>query len=368
MPIILHYETKDVEKSSSCRYWNYRTWVDDGTTFSTSLLHNKQRILCNTRHLAPLAVVVESTLKHVETTNTVLLTLFGESSVDVVSIAGCALSIFGLICIWMMALCCSRWRLNIHNNLLLNICFVLTLIMVYFLFINMSKIRDTLIDINNHHHCVAMGAFLQYTVLVLFIWMLFIGILQYQRYNSLGGVITTTHFVAKYALAAWGLPIVPTILLVYLDPNSYASISGDGICYPSGIGLYITVVMPISLMSITNLVIFCYILCKIRKSMKNFKNSKRRQELVIQVRISILLFLLLGTSWIFGIMAHMYGNMVYSFLFCLTATLQGFLVFIYFSVIEKSDSVTWIRRLLPKDYFQTDDKLTSPLTIMSTEL
>ncbi|XP_075148152.1 uncharacterized protein LOC142222084 [Haematobia irritans] len=369
IPLILRYHRNDVDTPHSCRYWNYRNWIaDEGINTTTTKLNDNNVLICKTIHLLPHAVVRKTREDHTQSINNrAVLTLKHESTVDMVSIMGCVLSLFVLLGIWLTVLCCSHWRSDISYNLLINLCFVLSLITLCLLFINMAKIRDAIVDIKNHHFCIAMGAFLQYTTLVLFLWMLFIAVLQYQRHIAVTSIIRSSHFVAKYAVAAWGLPLIPTALLVYLDPNSYEPPMDDessknaALCYPRGLGLYFTIVLPIATIMIVNMGIFLYVLCSLRKSLQKFKRNKHRAEMNSQVWLTIFLFLLLSMALVFGILAHIHGSLLYSFLFCITVTVQGFILFIYFVVIDKNVQFSWLRCFYPKDYVEMEDNIMSPL-------
>lgn len=290
---------------------------------------------------------------------------------DIISITGCGLSLFGLLCIWVIALCCKKWRSQSSNKLLLHICLVLTLIMAYFLFLNIPQLRSELINIANRRHCIAEGAFLQYSVLVLFLWMLLLAIMQYKRYVIVLGIQRPRHFILKYALLAWGLPLVPTAVVVYFDATSYMPYNKNGeeiyaICYPSGLSLYLAVLLPISLIVTTNLGIFIYIMCSIRHSLGDFKRENDKKNLLVQVRLSILLFSVLGIAWIFGILAHIDESRILSVIFCLTATLQGFVLFVYIVVIDQSVHYTWMKCCCGNDYYTLEETNLQPMSIITS--
>jgi hypothetical protein len=60
-----------------------------------------------------------------------------------------------------------------------------------------------------------------------------------------------------------------------------------------------------------------------------------------QVATSVLLFFLLGLSWVFGLLAGF--STVCAYLFCITATLQGFVLFLFFVLGEKKSRHYWIQ-------------------------
>jgi len=69
-----------------------------------------------------------------------------------------------------------------------------------------------------------------------------------------------------------------------------------------------------------------------------------------QLRMSLLLFFLLGLTWIFGLLAMLAPSLAawrvtFSYLFCTTATLQGLALFLFFIVWEKKTRNMWLSSL-----------------------
>ncbi|XP_073838713.1 adhesion G-protein coupled receptor G6-like [Musca autumnalis] len=286
--------------------------------------------------------------------NDVLSIIVGFSE-DIITIVGCILSLFGLSGIWLTALCCKQWRSKHSNLLLLNICLILTLIMTYFLFINVTEMRQNLLDKFNIDYCIVEGAFLQYSILVLFLWMLIIGILMYRRYAT----VLNNYYVwpmdcVIYALCAWGLPVIPTLLVWLLDPDSYVPVSEsasitNNICYLSGSSFYFGVFIPMLVICTVNISIFFYIIYGFYcRTAKNYRHKKDGRDFILHLRLAILLFFLLGLTWFFGILAYMQENELLSCLFCLTSTLQGFVLFVFCVIIDKTSRQYWVNFFVRK--------------------
>ncbi|XP_013099696.2 uncharacterized protein LOC106081959 [Stomoxys calcitrans] len=348
--------TNDTEQPQ-CVSWDLKTWISSG--FALSI--HKNLVLCHTKSITSFGAILGLHRGQNVNTSTKVLTVMMDIAQDFVSLLGCCLSLIGLCCIWITAMCCKRWRSDSSNKFLLNMCLVLTLLMSYFLFINLPDLRNRVVNVENLQHCIIEGAFLQYIILVLFLWMLFLAILQYQRYVTVVAVRRSAHFMVNYMLTAWSVPIIPTALVILFDNKSYTPLgTGDAaICYPTGLSFYITVLLPISLMSLANLTIFVYILCSLRNSMSKFHHTEQKKKLEIQVRLSILLFFLLGISWLFGILAHVDTSHVLSMLFCLTSTLQGFVLFVYFVVIDKIARDSWLGFFSGRDYYTLENSSTA---------
>ncbi|XP_061394707.1 adhesion G-protein coupled receptor G2-like, partial [Musca vetustissima] len=333
-------------KQRGCGLWNYESWAYDSYD-ETPISNDNNLILCKTRNTVSFGALIGLDFHTPVSQKTFVLRVLMDYTLDVISIVGCCLSLFGLVCIWITAICCKKWREQSSNRLLLNICFVLTLLMSYFLFINLPDARGTIVNVINPNNCIAEGAFLQYIILVLFLWMFFLAILQYERYIVVMGIQVSPYRVTKFALAAWSLPLIPTALVVYFDSNAYIPEINEysknySICYPKGLTFYLALLLPISIICLANFAIFIYIIVSVQRSLGKFRSKRDRKLISQQLRLSILLFFLLGISWLFGLLAHLDHSGVLAFLFCITATIQGFVLFIYFVVIDKTVKFSWL--------------------------
>ncbi|XP_037805642.1 adhesion G-protein coupled receptor G2-like isoform X2 [Lucilia sericata] len=337
LPFIFNNTRYKKNAKPDCGYWNKTTWITKGTNTSYVInSQNEELLLCNTSHLTPFSILL----------NLEIMDTFNDSALDMISALGCGLSLFGLACIWLTAVCFPKWREHSTNKVILNICFVLTLIMIFFLLLNIPDFKAVIFDINNYMHCLITGAFLQYIVLVLFMWMLSIAVLQYQRFVKVYNSEMGSNFIRKFFIVSWGLPLIPTVLLVRYKPDAYmpnakSNAENTAICYPSGYGFYLGVMLPMVLIIIANVSIFGNIILNLLLSNIQFKNQRTRKQILRQVYLSILLFFLLGISWIFGMLAHLESSPVFSYIFCLTSTLQGFVMFIYFIIINKNTRSIW---------------------------
>jgi Na+/proline symporter len=91
-----------------------------------------------------------------------------------------------------------------------------------------------------------------------------------------------------------------------------------------------------------NLIVFGMILQRVfgGHTIRRHMQSKRKLAMR-QVTTSVLLFFLLGLSWVFGLMGGL--STLCAYLFCITATLQGFVMFLFFVLGEKKTRHHWIR-------------------------
>ncbi|XP_059217502.1 uncharacterized protein LOC131994703 [Stomoxys calcitrans] len=342
------------DPNTGCGYWNYSTWTSVGvqTTNKPQTISKNPLLLCYTNHLTQFSYLVGGNFKQNDFTDEILITSVHQEALDIISLVGCSLSLLGLIGIWITAAVFKSWRAQASNKVLLNLCVALTLQMVLFLFVNTDDVSEALVESHHYTKCVFVGALLQYSILVLFTWMLLIAFLQFQRYVTVIGIQRPKHYIAKSAILAWGLPLIPTILVATIDPKSYVPpeyqlVTDTGICYPSGPGLHFGVILPVSLIVAANLAIFIYVFYSISRTLSMSLQRSEKKLLVKQIRLSILLFFLLGLSWIFGLFAFMKMGIAFSYLFCLTATMQGFVLFVYFVILDEGARKSWQKVLCP---------------------
>ncbi|XP_067617261.1 adhesion G-protein coupled receptor G7 [Eurosta solidaginis] len=358
------------QAGTGCGYWNYSTWVNNGVKTDIKDMLKQTIIECRTQHLTQFSFLLGGTYRQNDFSDEVLITPIHLRALDIISLIGCSLSLLGLLGIWITGLLFKSWRSLASTKVLLNLCVALTLQMVIFLFINTKDMSAELVEDRLYINCILLGAFMQYSILVLFAWMLIIAVLQFQRYVTVIGIERPKHYIFKSAILAWGLPLLPTILLACMDPKSfipseYELQTNSGICYPSGLGLTLGVVLPVTSVVIANFTIFIYVFYSISHTLNQAMHRSEKKMIVKQIRLSVLLFFLLGISWIFGLFAYMQAGIIFSYIFCLTATLQGFVLFIYFVLLDEAPRNAWLTLINPQRKKKTD-KRTKELQSMTT--
>ncbi|XP_073816045.1 adhesion G-protein coupled receptor G6-like [Musca autumnalis] len=322
-------EDSTSNETMQCFYWQEGEWKK-----STKILANSTDILL---------------CENITTNQQQQLTSSFDRSRLIRSIIACILSLFGLFCIFLTALFYENWRRQFSNKLLLNICAILLLITSYVMLLNVPSIRAAIENAEHPSRCIAVGAFFQYSLLVVFLWMLFIAMLQYQRYKCVFDAKVSRNYIGSYALAAWCLPLIPTILVVCLDSQSYTRYLNKSeqhfLCHPSGLSWILGLLLPTSGIILTCIVIFAYILWNIRRASKKFHLTLERDDVILHVRRSVILIVVLSISWIFGLLGNMGKFGFFKALFCFTSTMQGFFLFLYFVVMDKYARHFWQQRL-----------------------
>jgi hypothetical protein len=171
--------------------------------------------------------------------------------------------------------------------------------------------------------------------------MLVSALLQLKRLVIIFGFQYIPRLLLKASIFAWGVPLLPVTVLLAVDVDNYTN-KGRSFCYPEGLGFYLAVMCPVLMIVTANLLVFGMILHSVIKGSAIKSHRQTSTKLVIQrIATSVLLFFLLGLSWVFGLVAHL--NIVFAYLFCITATLQGFVLFIFFVLGKKETRSYWAK-------------------------
>ena len=105
-------------------------------------------------------------------------------------------------------------------------------------------------------------------------------------------------------------------------------------CVVNGNTLYYALVMPAAIILIINIVLFLMDIIGVLetkfKSKLNRSQSKRRSFRYVVFGVIVLI----GLPWIFAFFAVKKATMVFQWLFCITSSVQGFFIFIYFVVLN----------------------------------
>ncbi|KAM3967889.1 LOW QUALITY PROTEIN: uncharacterized protein ACR2FA_011438 [Aphomia sociella] len=270
---------------------------------------------------------------------------------NIITLGGSFLSLLGIIGIWITALVFDVWR-KTGTKVLLQLSTAIALPLVLMVIFNLNhnifiKIEGKYVIRNNMKIvCIALGALLHYSILANFMWMLITATLQFVRYVRVLGVSRPSRFMIKFMIIGWGIPIIPVTAVLLANSENYIPNRSIGrpICYPSGFYFMVSVLIPICFILIINIILFILVIKSISQSTD--MRTTDRSLVFAQLRLSIFLFFLLGLTWIFGVISFT-GNFLWSYLFCLTATVQGFVLFIYFVICDPSTRNLWIMIFKP---------------------
>lgn len=334
-PVQMVFKTTNSNRNKTCGFWRYRTmsvnsdassWVIDGVG---SLLENyTDYVLCEFWHVTHFAMLVINDISFTDYDADLLRFL------DITTDINCGLSLFGVAGILFTALLFKNWRSNTGNQILINFVFAIS-VQIILLYVS-ARIKEAT---NSKILCICVGALLHYSVVSEFCWMLVIAILQFKRFVQVFGG-PPKWVLVKACVTGWVLPLMPVVILIAVDPENYTK-SGSGICYPSYMAFYLALLLPVSLVLVANIIIYIIILSDVFYKKAEHTHCVNT-ELILQWRLVVLLFFMLGITWTFALLAYAYEATIFLVLFCFTATLQGFILFMFFVVFNKSTRTLYV--------------------------
>lgn len=332
---------QNYKSAQFCGYWSFTSrdgWESTGCVLNELSLQVSDTILCECSHLTHFGNLINTEL---------IFTEIHEKVLNLITLAGCTLSLVGIMGIFLTAIVFTSWRSKSSSKFLLQLSAAIALQMILLIFINSDD--DILTTISqNVYGCIAMGAFIHYSILVMFFWMLIVAYLQFIRYVIVFNQIATANFLLKSSVFGWAMPLLPVFLVTAIDPTSYIPSSNVKFCYPSGYGLLFGLCLPIALIVIANIFVFiAVVISLIKGSSKSAAckvNNDKNDAMWSQLRLSVFLFFILGLSWIFAFLSH--TSILFSYLFCLSATIQGFVLFFYFVILDPIARNLWTQLFL----------------------
>ncbi|XP_068087067.1 adhesion G-protein coupled receptor G4 [Anabrus simplex] len=257
-----------------------------------------------------------------------------------ISIIGCSLSILGLCGIFVTAAVIPEWRKGTGKKLQLHFSMAVLMLMCSFLMLAAGGDHEEWSAL-----CVASGVLTHFSVLAIYMWTLAIAWYQYRRLtNPLKALHHVPHYLLITALVAWGTPFTLCSVVLATDIDTY----GPPHCYPYGKNHLTLVYIPVCFILVVNIVIFLLIVwsifdcrkCVMKSDCQVNTNPLDIHRIKLRLISSLYLFVLLNLCWVFGFLG-------WEYLFCITATMQGVSLFLFFVILNKPTRERW-RRVLNK--------------------
>ncbi|KAL3276604.1 hypothetical protein HHI36_011976 [Cryptolaemus montrouzieri] len=343
IPIIVR---SSINSKSQCGYWNFGQslqrkkgeWSSFGGEYSGNFLNNSDLHLCHFSHLTHFALLIVS--EHIkieeggqEITDFLIDENEWDSYLTIITLIGGALSVFGIIGIYLTAILFSEWRAKDGTQILLNLS---TAILSEIIVLQFSGATEFL----SNNNCKLVGCLLHYTLLSKLCWMLIYALLQYRRFVKVLGP-TPKNLILHSMVFGWGFASIPVILTLIFAPESYTK---STICYLRGLPFYLAISLPVCLVIISNLTIFILVMYNVSTS--NIESTTVDHKFsLLQLYLAILLFFVLGLPSVFAITADFVTDdmlkMILLFLFCATGTLQGFILFVFYVLFNDETKQKW---------------------------
>ncbi|KFQ87805.1 G-protein coupled receptor 64, partial [Phoenicopterus ruber ruber] len=323
-----------------CVFWDFNKngghggWSYEGCIVKESRVNET---VCSCNHLTSFAV---------------LMNLYGNTPLNptqelvltFISYIGCGLSAIFLSITLVTYIAFEKIRRDYPSKILIQLCAALLLLNLVFLLDSWIALYDT------RGLCIAVAVFLHYFLLVSFTWM---GLEAFHMYLALVKVFNTyvRKYILKFCVVGWGLPAVVVSIVLAVSPDNYGLITTgkvsinrpDEFCWiKNRIVFYITAVGYFCLIFLINISMFIVVLIQLCRIKKKKQLGAQRKTSIQDLRSVAGLTFLLGITW--GL-AFFTVNEVFTYLFTIFNTLQGFFIFIFYCVTKENVRKQWRRYL-----------------------
>ncbi|XP_032783700.2 uncharacterized protein LOC116921485 isoform X4 [Daphnia magna] len=313
-----------------CVFWDDKInlgnggWSTDGCWLEGS--RNGMEV-CHCNHLSTFTLLVSRSEKELQST------VHG-AILNFITLLGSSASILGLLLILTTFAIFPTWRKPLGHKFLVQLSAALVLLLIIFV--------AGVDRVDNSKGCRVTAIFLHYFLLATFCWMTIEAYHQYQRFVKVFGTYMP-RFLLKASVVAWTVPLVPVITVLIYDVDSYTG--SEGYCWIRPTVFYFSVLIPVIILFLINLILFALVVRSIAASGRglrtNQSESKQAKEKFVA---SLMNFILLGMSWIFGFFAIGPTNsVIFSYLFCVTTTFQGFFLFVLYVGRDPSARQLWLK-------------------------
>uniref|UniRef100_A0A8B9F1L9 Adhesion G-protein coupled receptor G2 n=1 Tax=Amazona collaria TaxID=241587 RepID=A0A8B9F1L9_9PSIT len=282
----------------------------------------------------------------------VLMNLYGNTPLNptqelvltFISYIGCGLSAIFLSITLVTYIAFEKIRRDYPSKILIQLCAALLLLNLVFLLDSWIALYDT------RGLCIAVAVFLHYFLLVSFTWM---GLEAFHMYLALVKVFNTyvRKYILKFCVVGWGLPAVVVSIVLAVSPDNYGLITTgkvsinrpDEFCWiKNRIVFYITAVGYFCVIFLINVSMFIVVLIQLCRIKKKKQLGAQRKTSIQDLRSVAGLTFLLGITWGF---AFFTVNDVFTYLFTIFNTLQGFFIFVFYCVTKENVRKQWRRYL-----------------------
>ncbi|XP_068087066.1 adhesion G-protein coupled receptor G6 [Anabrus simplex] len=316
-----------------CVFWDFQANDNKGTWSSKGceLAEESKRLdydVCMCGHLTHFTRLIQTRSSEEEEPAPLLY----------ISIIGCSLSILGLCGIFVTAAVIPEWRKGTGKKLQLHFSMAVLMLMCSFLMLAAGGDHEEWSAL-----CVASGVLSHFSLLAVYMWTLAIAWYQYRRLTDpLKALDHVPHYLLITALVAWGSPFTLCSVVLATDIDTY----GPPHCYPYGKNHLTLVYIPVCFILVVNIVIFLLIVwsifdcrkCVMKSDCQVNTNPLDIHRIKLRLISSLYLFVLLNLCWVFGFLG-------WEYLFCITATMQGVSLFLFFVILNKPTRERWHRLL-----------------------
>ncbi|KAH3752392.1 uncharacterized protein LOC127848548 [Dreissena polymorpha] len=321
-----------------CAFWDYNAneaaggWRTDGCNLTRDADDDDDDdnddgdvIVCKCNHLTNFAVLVDLKANS-------QLSETDKLALSIITKIGLILSIIGLGLTILTFLIFKHLRNGRGQQVLVNLSVSMLCSAILFL-VGMDRT-------SSYGGCIAVAVLLHYFILVSFMWMLVEGVLQYLRFVKVLGTYIP-NFMMKSMIPAWGIPLIPVIVILAVDYDMYYG--GKGYCWLSRDPMIYGFIIPVAVIILANIIVFTMVMCNLfrRKNKNMASNQSERKMAFLHFQAAVSIFFILGLTWVFGFLTVDDTRIVFHYLFAIFNAFQGLCVFLLFTAREKQIQNAW---------------------------
>ncbi|XP_047126662.1 adhesion G-protein coupled receptor G4 isoform X1 [Hydra vulgaris] len=318
-PVVLKfhkYYESNITGSDSCAFWNINqgTWSTKGCTKVSS---ENNVVTCSCNHLTNFALLLD-----------VSQDAYNPVGLEYVTWIGCGISIVSLVITLVTFSIFRNLRKKLAPKILMFLCVSLMGLLVTFL----TGAQATY----SRLACRVSASLIQLFTLMTFSWM---GIEAVNLYRSLVIVFKkggNTSFLKKSCLFAIGFPVVTVVITAAVKPDN---LGNEKVCLVQGLSFTLGVLVPVVITLFFNF----FVLALVLRALAIKKMGEKREYYLKQIKLTFICAVLLGLTWVFGVLSIKSLKKPMQWLFCITTSLQGFFIFVFYVVQNKEAVKEWSR-------------------------
>ncbi|XP_043924695.1 adhesion G-protein coupled receptor D1 isoform X2 [Protopterus annectens] len=301
-----------------CAFLDYRSgtgvWSDEGCI---RIHGNLSYSVCICNHLTNFAILMQVVPME--------LTKVHQVALSSISYIGCSVSIFCLtITLVTFAILSSvstirNQRYHIHANLSCAILVAQILLLISFRFD-----PGTL-------PCKILAVLLHFFFLSAFAWMLVEGLHLYSMVIKVFGSEESKHLY--YYGIGWGFPLLICIVSATSALDSYGEVGNCWLSLEKGaIWAFVAPALFVIVVNVGILIAVTRIISRIAAD--NYKVHGDANAFKLTVKAVAVLLPILGSSWIFGVLAINDHSILFKYMFAIFNSLQGFFIFLFHCLLN----------------------------------
>ncbi|XP_037543564.1 adhesion G-protein coupled receptor G2-like [Nematolebias whitei] len=333
-------EPKPANYVATCVFWDFTMnnnsggWSPDGCFVQNS---TDNETICSCSHLTSFAILLDLSRQPVISKVQATILTF-------ITYIGCGVSAIFLSITLLTYLAFEKLRKDIPSKILIELCFALLLLNLVFLVDAWLALYTDAVGL-----CISTAWFLHYFLLVVFTWM---GLEGVHMYMAIVKVFNnyTQHYMLKFSLVGWGVPMLVVIIVIAIDKNNYGLVSygkftdgtSDDFCWlKNDVAFYVAVVAYFCVIFVFNFIMFVVVLVQLHRVKKQNPHNVKNRMSVKDVRSVLGITVLLGLTWGFAFFAWGPVNLPFMYLFAIFNSLQGFFIFVFHCAVKDSVRKQW---------------------------